>query len=138
MQNVAFPRRQRAEFAQGLTSTSSGCQGTSLLTCMLQMTGLTPGTYAANFTTYDGPMNGSIPSGNVLSANQSAPSGFSRATRTPSHRRVRGHRQRGEGRGRTLAVRRRLGLDETPYDFDRADALIYHDNPKALATTSPV
>lgn len=63
-------------FNQNLTPTSPGCQSNlnSSVTCTLQLPGLAPHNYTASFTLYDGMLNGSnIPTGNVLSANQSVP-----------------------------------------------------------------
>ena len=63
-------------FTQNVTPTSPGCQGNlnSSTTCTLKLPGLNPGSYTAAFTMYDGMLDGSnVPTGNILSANQSVP-----------------------------------------------------------------
>jgi hypothetical protein len=61
-------------FAQNLAPSNPICQGSvsSSLTCTLQLT-LAPGSYTASFTTYDGTLNGTTPTGKALSENQSFP-----------------------------------------------------------------
>jgi hypothetical protein len=58
-------------FNQNLTAGSSGCTASlvSPLICSVTIA-LAPGTYVGNFATYDGPLSGGVPTGQILSQNQ--------------------------------------------------------------------
>jgi virginiamycin B lyase len=69
--SVAITGPTNVSEAVGLTPTSSGCSSSLTGTfCTLTIGGLAPGNYTASISTYDGPISGSAPTGNLLSKAQ--------------------------------------------------------------------